>query len=296
MAKSIRDLNPIDAVDVSTLFEGVTGEPDPAGILARKVTAAKLETFIGRRGDNGVVEMLLDEKVAAEAARIDALLNQESEQAEQELEAEEERAQSAEEALAEAKANKIASPRSKTLETALIGESVGSITFDVSKMPVPPLPDMAGSIVFADTSRFNQLQDGTFVYVSAAGTTTVIYTPGTGWLQEGLDAGTSYIISKEKAAGAAWRLAVFFKNGFDLVDVNAVAQAAYETASMAAEQFMAEDHRDDMQDALIAALQADDVPLPEAAGRYVLYVDDEGIASFVPETVNTSADAKGKKK
>jgi hypothetical protein len=284
MAKSIRELLPIDAVVADTLFEGVAGTPDPAGIRARRVRADQLEEFIAREDAGGLVEALIDAKVEAEKERIDALLGEDTGELAAAIAAEEERAHGAEETLAAAKANKIHAPRSKTLETTLIGETVGAVTFETSKTPAPPLPGMAGSLVFANNSRFEQFLDGTFQHVSAAGVITVIYTEAGGWTREGLDVGGSPVMSKEKAAGAAWRCSVFFKEDFDLVDVNAVAQAAYDTASMAAEEFMAEDQRNDQQDTAIAALQAHDVPLPTVAGNYVLNIDAAGNASYVAVT------------
>jgi hypothetical protein len=291
MAYDIRDLENIYEVETTTLFEGVTDFPDEAGRLSRKVTGAQIEAFVGRTGQQGVVETLIDERVQAEAERVDALLAEDVEDLDEDIAEEEARARAEEERLDDGKANKIVSPHSKTLEAAVIGEAIGAVTFDTSRLPAPPLPGMAGTLVFADGSRFEQLQSGVFRYVSAQGVTTELYNPSGGWITGGFDAGGATVASKDRNAGAAWRLSFFFKSGFDLADVYTIAQSAYETASEAADEFMAEDQRNDQQDAAIAALQAKTVDLPAAEGRYVLNIDAAGNASYVPETT-----AGGKKK
>jgi hypothetical protein len=244
MALGINELTPISEVTVETKFEGVVETKDPQGRLGRRATGKQLEVFIARAG--GDVDLLADAKVKAETGRAKgvegALANLNTENKSNLVAAVNEVKGTADEAFEDGntalvelpkKANKIITPQTKTLAQADVGDVPGVVTFDTSANP--PAPQAAGSIIFADGSRFDLSASGDMTYTGADSVVTNIITSGA-WKVSQIDTGSAAIQSEVNANSGAWLFGMWVsgEDVIDLPDVNRTAGQAVSDAAAAA--------------------------------------------------------------
>ncbi|MDR3355615.1 MAG: hypothetical protein LBO04_00295, partial [Spirochaetaceae bacterium] len=228
MALGINDLTPIQQVEEGTKFEGVVAAPDQDGRLGRKVTGKQLEVFMNRAG--GDIELKIDEKVAEEEERAKevegSLQNLDTETKANLVAATNEVFGIAGEAFVDGKAallelpkkaNKVITPLTKTLAEADVGDVLHVVTFDTSA--VPPAPQAAGSIVFADGSRLDLSAAGDMTYMEGAGAVTEIITGGV-WQAAQIDTGSAAIQSENNANSGAWLAGTWVagESVYDLID------------------------------------------------------------------------------
>jgi hypothetical protein len=233
MALGINELTPISEVTVETKFEGVVETKDPLGRLGRRATGKQLEVFIARAG--GDVDLLAAAKAAAETSRAKgvegALANLNTENKSNLVAAVNEVKSTADEAFEDGKtalaelpkkANKIITPKTKTLSEADVGDVPGLVTFDTSS--TPPAPQAAGNIIFTDGSRLDLSAAGDMTYTDASLVLTNIITSGV-WQESQIDTGSAAIQSEANANSGAW-LYGRWVSGEDITDLSDVKRTA----------------------------------------------------------------------
>jgi hypothetical protein len=174
MAKGIRDLTPVSEegrhVEPDTLFEGVTGHLDHAGIYARKVRADELEAFMAR--DGGHIKEFVYEKVGEETGRAEQAEQTIAQEAAGGLAEESARALAAEQFLARTKTDMYVIPGPGRLMDAPVGANINNISFNTAVHPV-----LADSYIQCSGGEL-RVENDEFFFQPPAASRVVFYTGG----------------------------------------------------------------------------------------------------------------------